>query len=132
MSVKDEETAIRLIEELPRLLAKGGFKLSKWSSNSKRVIETIPEEARAKGWKDIQDLDDKVDGPMEYALGTRYNVMKDTLSAEVWQPRLDGPAPRTKRAVCSLVMSFFDPLGHFAPFALTGRLLLQKLTKLKL
>ena len=52
--------------------------------------------------------------------------------AEISKSRVEGPSPRTKRAVCSLVMSIFDPLGHFAPFSLYGRVLLQKLTKLKL
>ena len=64
-SVENEEAAIQLVQELLLLLAKGGFKLAKWCSNRKRVLEAILEDARAKGWKDLQDLDGKMDGVTE-------------------------------------------------------------------
>ena len=46
-SVSNEDEAVRLVKQLRELLAKGGFKLTKWLSNSKRVVESIPEGDRA-------------------------------------------------------------------------------------
>ena len=43
-SVPDEDTAIALSAELRELLAHGGFNLTKWLSNSKRVMKSIPSE----------------------------------------------------------------------------------------
>ena len=41
-SVASERVAIQLAKELRELLAKGGFRLTKWMSNSSAVIATIP------------------------------------------------------------------------------------------
>ena len=41
-SVGSEQDAIRLIDQLRHLLAKGGFRLTKWISNSTEVIESVP------------------------------------------------------------------------------------------
>ena len=41
-SIKGETEAISLVSELCRLLSKGGFRLTKWSSNSRRVIKSVP------------------------------------------------------------------------------------------
>ena len=42
-----EEEAIILARKLCKLRAGGGFKLTKWLSNSKKVIESLPESERA-------------------------------------------------------------------------------------
>ena len=42
------EEASQHMRDLRLLLSKGGFRLTKWISNSRRVLETIPEAERAK------------------------------------------------------------------------------------
>ena len=51
-SVKGETKAISLVSELRALLSKGGFWLTKWISNSRRVIESVPTSERAISVKD--------------------------------------------------------------------------------
>jgi hypothetical protein len=46
-SVESDSKAIRLVQQLRNLLSKGGFNLTKWISNSREVIEFIPEDERA-------------------------------------------------------------------------------------
>ena len=41
-SLLNSQMAIELVKELRELLAKAGCKLTKWSSNSREVLETIP------------------------------------------------------------------------------------------
>ena len=45
-SVPSEDKAIRLVSELREMLSRGGFRLTKWISNSKAVNETISESER--------------------------------------------------------------------------------------
>ena len=87
-SCKDEATAIRLYEEVSDLLSRGGFKLTKWVSNSKVVLEAIPEDQLAKSVKGFQELDEKCYQPMEHALGVRYDVKDDTFAVEIAEQRL--------------------------------------------
>ncbi|KAK5866387.1 hypothetical protein PBY51_020583 [Eleginops maclovinus] len=47
-STTDEDTAIALCADLRNMLAKGGFRLTKWSSNSRKLLNSIPEEEKAR------------------------------------------------------------------------------------
>ena len=47
-SVTSDESAIFLVDNLTELLRRGGFRLTKWLSNSRKVAESIPEAERAK------------------------------------------------------------------------------------
>ena len=46
-SVRDEATATKLQQELTALLARGGFRLTKWSSSSREVLSQIPNQEMA-------------------------------------------------------------------------------------
>lgn len=75
-SVPNESQAICLVKELKSVCATGGFKLTKWTSNSRAVLASVPAEERAKEVKDL-DLDkDKL--PVERALGIRWDIESDT------------------------------------------------------
>ena len=52
-SVQSEQDAVRLTGQLRGLLAKGGFRLTKWLSNSRRVIESVPTSERAGSVKNL-------------------------------------------------------------------------------
>ena len=47
-SVATIKQAISLIKEVREACAKGGFRLTKWVSNSKTVLATLPDEDKAK------------------------------------------------------------------------------------
>ena len=66
-------TAVRLSTQLRELLAKGGFGLTKWLSNDRKVLADIPETERAivVANLDIQEL------PTECALGLKWDVEVD-------------------------------------------------------
>jgi len=63
MSVATEQEAIKVIYQMCDLCAKGGFNVTKWTSNSKEIIHTAPVDKRS---KEIQKLNlDCADLPME-------------------------------------------------------------------
>ena len=64
-ALKNEEIAIRVANDLMSLLARGGFKLTKFMSNSPTVLEAIPNDERAVPSVDL-DLDEL---PVELHLG---------------------------------------------------------------
>ena len=74
-SVKDEQTAIDLIQGLCQVCAHGGFNLTKFICNSHAVLECIPPEKRS---KELRDLDLDYDHlPNERAVGVQWCVESD-------------------------------------------------------
>ena len=65
-SVNSEDDAIKLIKIVRAMCSEGGFRLTKFVSNSKKVLYSIPETFRRNGVKD-KDLSNKVSD--EQALG---------------------------------------------------------------
>ena len=118
-SVKTEDIAITLADQLSKLLQKGGFRLMKWLSNSRKVIESIPQSERAKSVKmlDFEHL------PSERALGIQWNIQIDKFEFNINVK----PKDPTRRGILAVVSSVYDPLGLAAPFELTAKILLQDL-----
>lgn len=119
-----EQQAIQLVDELRSLLARGGFRLTKWLSNSKEVLKSVPESERAGSVK-VLDLDHL---PIERALGVHWDVQSDTLGFKITVR--DRPA--TRRGILSVVSSVYDPLGFVSPFILQAKAILQDLCRKKL
>ena len=69
-SVPTVPEACRLVTQLTDLLAKGGFRLTKWLSNCREVLKSIPASERAPS---VRDLDFE-DFPLDSALGTQWDV----------------------------------------------------------
>ena len=65
-SVAQEDQAIQLIKNVKAMCSSGGFKLTKFLSNNKRVLQFIPGKDRRKG---VKDKDLTVDLPSEQTLG---------------------------------------------------------------
>ena len=120
-SVSNEETAIKLIRDVRKICADGGFHLTKFVSNNKQVLASIPEDERRKTVFD-QDLESGM-LPTKKTLGIYWNTEEDNIGFEV---RLK-EKPNTKRGILSLVSSIYDPLGLVSPFILEGRQIVQKL-----
>ena len=53
-SVSTEEEAVSLYHDLTAILGSGGFRLTKWVSNSRAVLSSIPAAERA---EEVRDLD---------------------------------------------------------------------------
>ena len=75
---KSTTEAIVLVSQLRELLARGGFHLTKWYSNEREVLATIPESERAKSVVNLEL--EKL--PTETALGLKWNTEEDKL---VWE-----------------------------------------------
>ena len=121
-SVVTVPEASKLANQLVQLLAKGGFYLTKWISNSREVLGEIPSSERAPSIANL-DLEDL---PIDRALATQWDVEADTLSFRVKEK----PVPDTTRGILSLTSSLYDPLGFAAPLILPAKVLLQELCRL--
>ena len=70
--VSQEDKAVKLAKELHDLLALRGFKLTKWLSNSREVIEPVPESERAHQVKDLDSTSLQL-----RVLGVQWNISSD-------------------------------------------------------
>ena len=82
---------------------KGGFRLHKFTSNNKEVVESTPMECLGVEWNIEYD-------PFKFRI-----ILKDK--------------PLTRRGILSMVSSIYDPLGFAAPFLLRGKRILQLLCR---
>ena len=120
-SVENEETGISLATNLYELLQKGGFRLTKWTSNSLKVLESLLESKRA---ATVKDLDfSKVH--IERALGVGWDIISDVFGYKIAIKE----RPATRRGILSVVSSIYDPLGFVSPFVLQAKIILQDLCR---
>ena len=120
-SVATEDDAVRLVKDLQALCSSGGFTLTKWMSNSRKVLTSIPAEHRA---TEVRDLDLRHDTlPVERTLGVQWDTEADTFTYKI---KLQDK-PGTRRGILSIVNSIYDPLGFLAPVILPAKLLLKDL-----
>ncbi|XP_068762178.1 uncharacterized protein [Montipora capricornis] len=77
-SVKDAITHVR---ELCSLLQRGGFRLTKWVSSSREVLESIPVKDRGQEIKKLNLQKDEL--PVERALGVQWRIEDDTFGFNV-------------------------------------------------
>ena len=106
------------------MCADGGFWLTKFVSNQIEVLESIPEEDRRTGVKDVY-LNSGTNFPTEKAIGVNWNIGSDRLGFKL---NLDGK-PATRHQMLSMISKTYDPLGLAAPFLLKGRRILQEFCK---
>ena len=74
-SVQSEQDALRLTGQLRGLLAKGGFRLTKWLSNSRRVIESVPTSEIAGSVKNLDLVHLLVERASPWAYSGTYSQM---------------------------------------------------------
>nr|CAB3263159.1 uncharacterized protein LOC104265735 [Phallusia mammillata] len=124
-SVSTEAEAVQLVKGICALLKKKGFRLTKWLSNSERVLASIDEEERAKS---VKELD--VDGSScERVLGVRWNVSSDEFGFNVDVKQLTA---YTRRSILSVVSSLYDPLGFAAPVIVVAKTMQRDLCRKQL
>ena len=114
-----KEEAIGLVKELPALLSRGGFRLTKWLSNEREVLSSVPDNERAPCVSlDLEKL------PKDSALGVQWNTETDSLGF-----RSGNLKANTRRGILSFVASVYDPLGLVAPVVLPAKRVLQELCR---
>ena len=119
LSTDTEDEAIRWTQELQEDLKRGGFHLTKWMSNSKRVMATIPQHERSAQVKTLNLTRDHL--PVDRALGVLWDLENDSLQISVSTPR----KPDTRRGMLSTMSTVFDPLGFMAPFTVRAKMMFQ-------
>ncbi|XP_064632677.1 uncharacterized protein LOC135490994 [Lineus longissimus] len=127
-SVAVASLAILLALQLIELLAKGGFKLTKFMSNSKEFLKALPGEVQASGFVDLS-MESQNE---ERALGVGWNVGEDTLGLQVTGISKTGTKSNTRRECLAAVSSLYDPLGLVGLVTLVAKRILQMSCKLKL
>ncbi|PFX26292.1 putative PPE family protein PPE24 [Stylophora pistillata] len=118
--------AIAHVNNLQALPARGGFRLTKWVSNSREVLQAIPESERCTELRKLDFQKDEL--PAQRALGMKWDVELDTFTFEMCLK----PRPPTRRGIFSVVSSVFDPLSFIAPFVLVAKQILQDLCRIKI
>jgi len=106
-STNSEAKASRLVKQLCELLARAGFRLRKWVSNSRHVLVSIPVSERDAECRDVSIASGCL--PTGRALGVMWNAETDRFGIKV---RLDHKQ-QTKRGVLSTLSSVYDPLAFY-------------------
>ena len=120
-SLPTEEEAIEVIHDVKNMCAKGGFNLTRFVSNSRRVIMSVLPEDRAKEIKGLDLGQDKL--PIERALGVHWCIESDAFKFRIELK----DQPCTRRGMLSTISSVYDPLGIIAPVILIGKRILQEI-----
>ena len=123
-AVPTSEAAIKLSNQLTKLCARGGFNLTKFLSNDRRVLAAIPVEKRATPSLDL-DLDEL---PVNRTLAIRWNIEIDTFGFKV----LDLNKPNTMRGMLSIIASVFDPLNFAASVMWPAKQIMQALWRCRI
>ena len=92
--VPEDESAVKLRDELYNLLSKGGFQLTKWASNSRKVMETTPLPHRAPTLVPTTKPEKMPDSLK--AVGTLWNTKDDVLMFTNASSILTEKDPKTK------------------------------------
>ena len=124
-SVPSEREAVKLAFDLQSLLKMGGFKLTKWLSNSRSVLNAIPESERAPTIVSLNPCDAL---PSDRTLGINRNVNRDEMKFKLKV----NDQPFTRRGILSVVSSIYDPLGIVSPITLSAKAIIQNLCRQKL
>ena len=109
------ELAAKLTKDMQQIMTMAGFNLSKWLSTNEKVLDTIPEERRGKGMKEIL----LGSSGQSSVLGIKWSLAKDAFYFIVDVP----DKHLTKRTLLSVTNSLYDPLGFLAPVVLEARVL---------
>ncbi|XP_068689567.1 uncharacterized protein, partial [Montipora foliosa] len=97
ISVRTPHDARLLVKMLTELLSRGGFSLTKWMSNDREVLASIPPSRRAKSVVNL-DFDEML---TEHALGVEWRVRTDEFCFKV----IAKERPPTRRGILSVASS---------------------------
>lgn len=108
-----------MVKNLRAICSRGGFNFTKRISNSRDLLQCIPEEHKSQNLFEL-DLDrDKL--PIERALGLQWCIETDTFKFQLKVKE----QPHTKCRMLSVISSINDPLEFLAPLILPAKLVHQ-------
>ena len=118
VAVSSPNETSNIVHETRKVLATGGFNLTKWSSNSQQVLDLLNPDIR---------FNPKTSAPQsQKVLGLPWFPEADTFVIEqklFHKIKLDEKT--SQRKLLRFVASIFDPLGIIAPFTIRFRKVLQ-------
>ena len=117
-SVCDVSAGLEMYAQLSELWGSAGMHARKWISNSKEVLQGIPEEDRA---TEINLEDGPL--PIVKTLGVTWQAEEDVFSFTSNAPTT--MSKHTKRSFLSSIASLFDPIGMIAPFIIRAKMMMQ-------
>ena len=103
-SADDPKTAMIRVKNVVGMCKGGGFHLTKFVSNNRELLISIPEDQRRNSVKNADLIGDI---PTEKALGIQWNIPDDTFIFNIHVNR----RPLTKTKMLSIISSIYDPLG---------------------
>ena len=119
-SVEDLDYVKQLVKNIINMCKSGCFYLTKFISNNKELLLSLPKHQKKTG---VNDQDLSGDLPNEKALGICWNSREDIFSFKL---KLEA-AILSKAVMLLIISSEYDPLRFTAPFILEGRRILQGL-----
>ncbi|XP_054277190.1 uncharacterized protein LOC128996060 [Macrosteles quadrilineatus] len=113
-----EEEALRLQRQLIALLARGGFELRKWTSNSSRLLLDLPD-----GHRETPVFLQDSSQPHHTILGIHWSPVTDCFT---YNFNFSASAT-TKRQVLSVIAQIYDPCGFLSPIVMWAKRFMQLL-----
>ncbi|XP_062703775.1 uncharacterized protein LOC109410486 [Aedes albopictus] len=120
------EEAVELLRQVTGLLNDGGFDIHKVCSNSKELLELVPEAKRER----LGVIDDAAINGLLKTLGLVWNPDSDVFTFRIAE--VLPSAQLTKRVILSEISRIFDPLGFLGPVLTTAKLIMRELWLLEL
>jgi len=116
--------AQKALQELLKVFDQAGFKAHKFVSNSKEIMQNIPEELRAKSISlELPGCEENDQLPIVKILGLIYLAERDEFA---FQFAPFACQKWTKRTILKSFPRLFDPHGFLAPFILEARKIYQE------
>lgn len=117
-----EEEAIKIAKDIQTVLEKSCFPITKWYSNSKKLVEQMAGDDAAKIIFD--------NGENTSILGLKWLPKSDEITLRVKPRPIEGKL--TKRIIVSVVSQLYDPNGLVAPVITLAKMVIQMLWKQQL
>lgn len=117
------EEAIHKQHELIELCKVGGFKLHKWLSNDKRLLEGLKDENSTES-ENLQYSDNSVSSILGLSWISNLDYLIFNINVDVIKFK---NIKLTKRLILSEIAKLFDPLGWLSPVIITAKIFLQQL-----
>lgn len=126
-SCATETSAIKLVHDITEIHKQGGFEITRWSSNSVKVLESILNNALA---QTALELKHGFTDNSERVLGLIWHPSDDTFGFQVSLHRipnevLNGHEPPSKAKMLSIIMSVYDLHGFLSPFLIKAKIIFQ-------
>lgn len=116
------ESAIETRNQLTSLFQSAGMELSKWSSNNKEMLESLPDTS-------LESLIELGDDDVVKTLGIFWSPQNDEFQYRIRMDEIQGKI--TKRQLLSEASKLFDPVGWVAPCIIIPKMLFQSLWSIK-